>query len=161
MNRTLLTFLPAALLLGACSTFGGAKKEVAPTYAGPAVEGVVLRPIADSALPKGTCGMVLWTLDEERPAPIFRYVAGQQGEVAIDGAPVALTRVEVEGDGAFGIFEEQTFITEDGLKLNVKVKFSLGFDGGTYLERGLVSVETPSGWRTVLPAAGLAGCRSK
>ncbi|HPE31121.1 MAG TPA: hypothetical protein PLV61_08000, partial [Parvularculaceae bacterium] len=105
--------------------------------------------------------MVLWTLDEERFAPIFRYVAGQQGEVAIGGAPVALTRVEVEGDGAFGIFEEQTFITEDGLKLNVKVKFSLGFDGGTYLERGLVSVETPSGWRTVLPAAGLAGCRSK
>jgi hypothetical protein len=40
------------------------------------------------------------------------------------------------------------------------VRFSLGFDGGVYLERGLIVVEALDGWRTVAPSAGLAGCRS-
>lgn len=124
-------------------------------------EALVLEPLAESALPPGECGMVLWTLDENRPTPIFRYVAGKQAEIALDGARVKLARTDQSGASGFGVFERQEFSAADGMKVAVEAKFSLGFDGGSYLERGLVTVETPGGWRTVAPAAGLAGCRSK
>lgn len=104
--------------------------------------------------------MVLWTLDENRPLAVFRYVAGKQAEIVIGRTPVTLSRGEIGGASAFGVFEKQKFTSEDGLALSVDVRFSIGFDGGSYLERGLITIEDAEGWRTVAPTAGLAGCRS-
>jgi hypothetical protein len=104
--------------------------------------------------------MILWTLDAERPIPVFRATANKGGEISLDGATRKLELTGTSGAAAFGVFEEQTFAA-DGISATVKVTFGLGFDGGAYLERGLISIERPDGWRTVVPAAGVAGCRSK
>jgi hypothetical protein len=122
---------------------------------------IVLGAIADASLPKGECGMVLWTLEQDRPAPIFRYLSGKTAEVVVNGAPMELMRMETNGASAFGVSERQTFSSADGLEAMVNVRFSLGFDGGSYLERGLVTVTSKDGWRTVAPSAGLAGCRAR
>lgn len=105
--------------------------------------------------------MVLWTLEQERPAAIFRYLSGKTAEIVVNEQKMTLTRIEVEGSTAFGVSERQSFSGEDGLKVAIDVRFSLGFDGGSYLERGLVTVTTQDGWRTVVPSAGLAGCRAR
>lgn len=154
-------FMTAALASAGCAVLeggGGARRE-APVIAPD--EGIVLGALPASALPKGECGMMLWTLDEKRPAPVFRYVSGKTAEILVEGAIVSLTRVEAAGESAYGIAEEQKFVAENGISASVVVRFSLGFDGGSYLERGLITIDTPEGWRTVTPSAGLAGCRSK
>ena len=150
----------AVLLLAGCAT-KPAPAPAAATAAPPSAEAAVaLGPLANASLPAGECGMILWTLDESRPAPVFRYIAGKSAEIAIAGRPIELTRIEGSGATGFGVFERQTFSGPEGLTVKVESRFSLGFDGGSYLERGLVSVASPDGWKAVSPAAGIAGCRS-
>ena len=162
-----MRILLAALLLSAsCASpqkstnveaAGGAP---AARVEGPVGDAAVLSPLTDSAIPKGECGMVLWTLDDDRPAPVFRYVVGKEADVVIDGKPTRLVRGAFTGAGGFGVAEQQTFVDDAGLSVTVEARFSLGFDGGNYLERGVISIETAGGWKTVIPAAGIAGCRS-
>lgn len=159
--RSIAPLFVSVIALGGCATAPGGAKEKETLPAPPADGALALGAIAEPGLPKGECGMVLWTLDEERPSPVFRYLAGKQGDMNIGGAPVTLTLVEASGASAFGVSERQIFTGAAGYRVSVTVRFGLGFDGGTYLERGLVSVETPDGWSAVAPAAGLAGCRSK
>lgn len=115
----------------------------------------------EAALPPGKCGMILWTLDANAPTRILRYVSGETAQVAVNGAPVTLSLAETAGGSNFGVFERQVFVGGSGYDANVEVHFGLGFDGGVYLERGLVTVRSVSGWEIVAPAAGIAGCRSK
>ena len=151
----------AVLLLAGCAAKPVTAPAVATAAAPPSAEAAVaLGPLADASLPAGSCGMILWTLDESRPAPVFRYIAGNKAEIAIDGRPIELTRIEGSGATGFGVFERQTFSGPEGLTVKVESRFSLGFDGGSYLERGLVSVASPDGWKAVSPAAGIAGCRN-
>lgn len=147
-----------AAALAACSS--GADKPKNLAAAGAQNEGRLLSALNASSLPAGSCGMILWTLDAERPIPVFRATANKGGEISLDGATRKLELTGTSGAAAFGVFEEQTFAA-DGISATVKVTFGLGFDGGAYLERGLISIERPDGWRTVVPAAGVAGCRSK
>ena len=116
--------------------------------------------LADTQLPDRSCGMILWTLDAKRPSPVFRYVAGKEAEIVINDVPVILTRSSASGDNSFGVYQFQEFVSEDGFRLEVSSQFGVGFDGGAYLERGLVKVHAPDGWSIVAPAAGIAGCRS-
>ena len=151
--------------LFAIALLAGCAAKPAPavsTAAAPpsAAAAVALGPLANASLPAGECGMILWTLDESRPAPVFRYIAGKNAEIAIAGRTISLARIEGSGATGFGVFERQTFSGPDGLTVKVESRFSLGFDGGSYLERGLVSVTSPDGWKAVSPAAGIAGCRS-
>lgn len=116
--------------------------------------------LAATELPDRSCGMILWTLDAQRPSPVFRYVAGKKAEVVVGNRPVELVRVAGSGVSGFGVYESQEFESEDGLRVEVTNQFGVGFDGGAYLERGLVKVHSPEGWSVVAPAAGIAGCRS-
>lgn len=162
MRAAGLLFIAAVSLAGCASKpSADAGANIAQSKDGTSDGSALLGAIADSSLPKGECGMVLWTLEQERPAPIFRYLSGKSAEVTVNGKHLALTRTETKGSSAFGVYEGQTFAGADGLRLAVDVHFSVGFDGGAYLERGLVTVETQDGWRTVAPSAGIAGCRSK
>lgn len=151
----------AALLLGACATTRQETASASPNA--PAVidseSGVVLGAVADAQIPAGKCGMILWTLDAQRPQPVLRFVAGEQGNISIGGAPAVLTLTGASGAAGFGVYEDQSFESPAGVKVEVKVQFGQGFDGGAYLHRGLITVEQPGGWRSVTPAAGLAGCR--
>lgn len=158
----LAALLTAAFVETSCAAERSAAGE-APDLTAPDTEAdpAALGALAQSAIPKGECGMVLWTLDENRPAPIFRYLSGKTADIVLDGAPFKLTRIKTAGAGGFGVFESQNFTGDNGISVSVETRFSLGFDGGSYLERGIVTVQTANGWRTVAPAAGLAGCRSK
>jgi hypothetical protein len=149
-----------ALVVSGCAS-DASKKTTQSVVAAPSGAGdVVVGALADASLPKGECGMIVWTLEENQPAPILRVTSGKGAEMVVNGAPVKFTIAETSGAAGFGVFEDQNF-TAEGYSATVKVRFGLGFDGGSYLERGLVTLESASGWRTVVPAAGVAGCRTK
>ncbi len=151
----------AALSASACSTL---TKSETPAEAQSAKQenteaSVLLSGVADARIAAGDCGMILWTLDAERPLPVLRFVAGGRADIAINGAPVSLSLTGASGASGFGVYEEQTYESEGGVKMTVSVRFGQGFDGGAYLHRGLITLEQPDGWRSVTPAAGIAGCR--
>ncbi len=120
-----------------------------------------LTSINRSTLPKGTCGMVLWTLDANRPIPVLQYSQAENGELRLNNIPYELIRIDAQGDGAFGIFKNQTFAAGADIRVHVDLSFGQGFDGGTYLERGVIKVEQPDNLTLITPVAGIAGCRSK
>lgn len=146
----------AIVSVGACATSGGDAPAIAP-----ASDNLFLAQLPDATLPKGKCGMILWTLDAEQPAAVMRHVVGEKATISLNGAETTLSLVEVSGPGNFGVHETQKFVTSEGLQADVDLEFGQGFDGGSYLQRGLISIENPEGWRLVVPAAGIAGCRSK
>jgi hypothetical protein len=158
--RTITIFMIGALA-AACAS-NSRSKDASADNKGPSSPGASATAAAlpDAALPRGACGMILWTLDVERPIPIFRAISQKGGEVNVDGAVRKLTLADADGSAGFGVYETQTFSGE-GITVTVRVRFGLGFEGGSYLERGLVSIEKPDGWKTVIPAAGIAGCRAR
>ncbi len=149
------------IILASC-TSGGASRDARLNKGAPGSSGAseTAGALPDPALPPGACGMILWTLDAERPIPVFRAISEKGAEVNVDRTLQKLRLEEFGGGAGFGVFETQTF-SGDGLKVTVRVRFGLGFEGGAYLERGLISIEKPDGWKAVIPAAGIAGCRSK
>lgn len=153
-----------AMALSACSSSGSRTNKGAPAEtvigSGDGAGSLSIGSLADAAIPAGECGMILWTLEAQQPAAVFRMVSGKGGEIVINGAKTALTLTQSGGASGFGVSEEQAFAS-GGVRISVKMRFGLGFEGGTYLERGLLTVEDASGWRTVIPAAGVAGCRNK
>ena len=163
MNRapSLLLVAFGALSIAACAS-GDTAKDASVNKAAPSSPGAsaTAGALPDAALPKGGCGMILWTLDIERPIPVFRAVSQKGADIVIDGKLRSLQLVSADGGAGFGVFETQKF-AGDGLTVNVRVRFGLGFEGGSYLERGLVSIEKSDGWKTVIPAAGIAGCRAR
>lgn len=152
--------LLGALIAAGCAS-DAANNSRQSVVAAPSGGGdVVIGALVDASLPKGECGMILWTLEENQPAPILRVTSGKGAEMVVNGASVKFALTDTAGAAGFGVFEDQSFSAE-GLSASVKVRFGLGFDGGSYLERGLVTLESAAGWRAVVPAAGVAGCRSK
>ena len=121
----------------------------------------ILTRLPESELPDGKCGMILWTLEENLPAPVFQYLSGDSGRISLNGKTIKLFRQTANGATAFGVSEQQSFLNEAGdLKVSVDTRIGLGFDGGAYLERGLIALENNDGWRTVTPVAGITGCRT-
>ena len=98
---------------------------------------------------------------QKRPCRLCDMFRVETAFIAVDGAPVELILSSTRGGGDFGIFETQTFVSEAEYGAVVDINFGPSFDGGSYLERGVISVKSPNGWEVVAPAAGIAGCRSK
>lgn len=160
-HRHLLVAILAAPVV-ACSSLSapsGGSQTAAPQQPA-AVNEQTLGELAEAQIPDQACGMILWTLDAQRPSPVFRYVSGEKANIVIGQTPVELIRTEFNGTSGFGVFETQTFMSEDGMQVEVKSRFGVGFDGGSYLERGLIKVTGSDGWSIVAPAAGIAGCRN-
>ena len=147
-----------AISLGACVSTGA---DVPNLTAASDDGSFALTRLNEAALPPGKCGMILWTLDANAPTRILRYISGETAQIAVNGVPVTLSLAETAGGSNFGVFERQVFIGGTGYDATVDVNFGLGFDGGVYLERGLVTVRSASGWEIVAPTAGIAGCRQK
>ena len=162
MKTTIFAFA-ATIMTGCLATTGPVKdsQENVETAVAqlPAEEQLLLASIPEPFVPKGACGMVLWTAEGERPSPVFRYLSEKSAEINLNGRLVRLSRTTFNGASGFGVFETQDFVSDDGISAVVTVQFGQGFDGGSYLERGLVTLESAEGWRSVVPAAGLAGCR--
>lgn len=149
----------ALCVVSACATPSGPTAEATATNTDD--DAFSLTGLVNAALPIGKCGMILWTLDANTPTPILRYVAGEGAVIAINGSIIDLTLAESAGGGNFGVFERQVFIGGSGYDASVDVDFGPGFDGGVYLERGLISVKAENGWEVIAPSAGIAGCRRK
>ncbi|MEL6111532.1 MAG: hypothetical protein AAFR20_01895 [Pseudomonadota bacterium] len=171
MNRKSLVILTIFLgaFLGACASGSDVPKGAVPATPVPAQvskfekknpDAVFLTDIGVARLPDRKCGMVLWTLDANQPVPVLRYVSGSSGLVSFNRVPFELVRIDVEGNGNFGVFERQRFAAGTDISVTVDVEFGQGFDGGNYLKRGLITVEQPDKPILVTPVAGLAGCRS-
>lgn len=160
---------PVVLALAGCAAGPSSDLEAKATTerspaaasAGDSGGDLTLGAIKQPAIPKGACGMILWTLESERPTPIFRYVDGKSAEMTINGTAKEFQLERRDGASGFGVFEQQDFLAEGGLSVKVAVAFGLGFDGGSYLERGVISITDATGWKLVTPAAGIAGCRAK
>ena len=150
----------ALLAVVGCASQKTDKRSQSITAAPSGDGDLMIGALAQSALPAGSCGMILWTLEADQPTPIYRQIAGQDGEIVLNGKPLSLPVVEKSGASGFGVFEE-TILAADRVSATVRVRFGLGFEGGVYLERGLLTFESETGWRSVIPAAGIAGCRAK
>jgi hypothetical protein len=135
----------------------GDAKDVAPAAEG----GVVLGKLQNANLPAGACGMLIWMMDGDAPSPVFRYVSGAAGQISVSGKTLELARIETEGASNFGVHERQKFTSGAGMTVDLKVEFGTPFEGGLWLQNGLVAIESGDGWRTVAPVAGVAGCRAK
>ncbi len=152
--------LSASLLVAGCTSTGEKPAPATASSASALPEaGFILNQLPDSSLPRGKCGMILWTLTDGAPAAVFRFVAGDVADVSLKGKPMKLRALEVSGRSEFGVSERQVFLTPDSVRVTTEFRFGLGFDGGVYLERALISVEDEAGWKSVSPAAGIAGCR--
>lgn len=164
MMKHFLTALILAMFTGACVTTSGGVQQTqtvnAVDLAGDEAGVQGLRPLDDSALPGKSCGMILWTLEGNRPAAVFRFVSGKEGEINIAGSPITLTRASYEGAAGFGVYERQTFKSGEDVLVEVSARFGLAFDGGAYLEHGLIKVRDAKGWSMVAPTAGIAGCKN-
>ena len=170
INFRIQMILGAAMLLWGCATTAPepeivteqpARVPVDPQAATKAGTQFAMTSITQTTLPDGSCGMVLWTLDASRPIPVLRYVAGKSGEISIDNVTYDLTRVSVGGDIAFGVFPRQSFVGGEGIELGVDLQFGQGFDGGSYIQRGVITLNRPEGPTLVTPVAGIAGCRTR
>ncbi len=152
--------------LGGCETLtggssaSGALESEEPVAATLAESDQALGALQQANIPEKSCGMILWTLEAQRPAAIFRFIVGESGEIVLGGRTVSLIRIDQSGASGFGVFENQQFQNEDGVAVEITSRFGLGFDGGAYIKRGLIKVRDASGWSIVAPTAGIAGCRS-
>ena len=157
--------LPIVFCIGCASTGPLAAEkpiEVAATNeSAGGEEGYLLSGIADSSIPTGKCALVLWTLDERAPTPVLKFIVGEEGEATINGSPMELKLVGSGGVTRYGVAENQIYVADGRLKVTVRFDFALGFEGGNYVENGLIAIEDKFGWRSVTPAAGLAGCRGE
>ena len=166
MKFNKLTLALFAFSLSACASLTGEATQKASSPVAASTEMALsgqsqsLGSLSDAQLPEKSCGMILWTLDAKRPSPVFKYVAENGAEIVVGETLVHLTRTNIGGEAGYGIFETQHFESEDGVRVEVTSQFGAEFDGGAYLERGLVKVFAPDGWSIVAPAAGIAGCRS-
>lgn len=149
--------------LGACATGSGG---AGPDSTADEVQSVslgegeqTLGRVAEANIPLEQCGMILWTLEAQRPVPVFRFISGKEGSIVLGLRPVSLDLQSFSGASDFGVFENQLFRSDDGLEVEITARFGVGFSGGAYLESGLIKVRDPSGWSVITPAAGIAGCR--
>ncbi len=167
MRQVLLTAAMAIFLASGCATMNGpaassagkAGDKDAKTQLALNESVDSLGALPEAAIPQQSCGMILWTLEGKKPAPVFRFVSGKTGEIMLGGQIIELTLSSTGGASGFGVYENLSFTADSGVTVEVTSEFGAGFDGGSYVERGLIKVRDESGWSLVAPAAGIAGCR--
>ena len=184
MSRTGILFATgAAMLLAACTTVPGAAgttvksgsalpppeasaSAAAATPPAPAVAAKVIDEapeigkLGQLGLPPERCGMLLWTTENQRPALVFRSIAGEGADMIINGAPAHFAFETGEGDARYGVASVQRFRADaSDVVVDVSAEFGLDFDNGAYVERGRLVVRGANGWERIAPVAGLVGCR--
>lgn len=116
------------------------------------------------AMPRGRCGMILYTAASGRSVPVFRSLDDATGVMEIDGELVSLDLVASRGEMRAGQGARQTYHARSRaageVVIDVDAVWGTPFPGGTYVERGLVTLTAGDGWRRVLPVAGIAGCKA-
>lgn len=115
-------------------------------------------------LAPGQCGMLLWTASGGSPILVFRNLDGQSAEMIIDGETTRMDLVEASGAKRYGVSTNQLFTIEPGTpgetRVSVEASFGIPFEGGNYVEEGIITLRNFFGWERVTPVAGLVGCRA-
>lgn len=160
--------LGAAALLVAVSGCEGLKRRtvdpiarlaaISTTEAAADDEAPSIDSLPEDGLPDGECGLLLWTVEDQKPVLIFREVVGETAGMMLDGAPATLSLRSASGDSRYGVSSTQEF-TSGQISISVTIDFGRNFDGGAYVEHGRISVHGPNGWERAAPVAGLVGCR--
>ena len=153
----------AALGLAACAS--EPKPDVVPASAGLGTTAAPdPTPLASYDIPSGRCGMILWTKDSGRVAPIFRSIDTVQASMIIEGETVPLLLASQDGDLRFGMRAQQVFTPTDPEKhstvVETKLEWGQAFPGGIYINRGSLKLTATDGWQRILPVAGIAGCKA-
>ena len=121
-------------------------------------------PLEGYDIPRGRCGMILWTKAGSRIAPIFRSLDVTEATMQVEGKPVGLVLDSQSGDLALGMRSEQVFKGFDGdgqpLSVEARLDWGDGFPGGLYVRGGTLTVNGADGWSRILPVAGIAGCKA-
>ncbi|MEM9232630.1 MAG: hypothetical protein AAGA69_00145 [Pseudomonadota bacterium] len=116
------------------------------------------------SIPSGRCGMVLWARAGTDTVPIFRAFENGEGMMEIDGKLTTLTRSRSSGEARATIPNAQVFQArgEGGQLVTVEANtvWGVNFPGGSYVERGTITLTGADGWSRVLPVAGIAGCKA-
>ncbi|WOI54378.1 hypothetical protein [Parvularcula sp. LCG005] len=114
-------------------------------------------------IPRGRCGMILYTLSGSKSLPVFRSTDEGRGLVEINGALTELSLVGRGGETRMAVPSSQYFRGQqaDGTEVTVAAVTSWGtsFPSGSYVEAGTLTITAADGWSRVLPVAGIAGCR--
>ncbi len=161
----------ALLLVGlsACQTtlptFERQKAKAEPVEAKPvsSTEAPDIQPISMSNLPEGECGMLLWAREADQPVLVFRSLQSGSASMVIEGEDVELTRLSATGESRYGMNERtiyQAALTEGTVEVTLNATFGVPFEGGAYVEQGLMTLTNQQGWERVTPVAGLVGCRA-
>lgn len=116
------------------------------------------------SIPRGQCGMVLYTLAGTTPVPVFRSLDDGSGLVEVDGQLAALRLVGRGGDARMTVPSAQYFEGRNAagapFSVAVATRWGSGFPSGSYVDSGTITLQGADGWTRVVPVAGLAGCRT-
>lgn len=158
-----------ALGLAGCANSGPADSEGATRFrttepVAMASEAPDPGALAGYGIPSGRCGMVLWARAGKSAVPIFQALDDGKGVMEIDGETSQLMRLRVNGVARAGMPQLQIFQTQlsDGSRVEIEANTVWGeaFPGGSYIERGTISLTGADGWSRVTPVAGIAGCKA-
>ncbi|MEO1041010.1 MAG: hypothetical protein AAFX52_01845 [Pseudomonadota bacterium] len=121
-------------------------------------------PLANSSIPSGQCGMILWSQMGARTVPIFRSVGITKASMTVEQEPIDFILADQSGVIRLGMAEQQDFVSgpSNNGPVGAKLRFEWGqaFPGGSYVQRGTLTVSGADGWERVMPVAGIAGCKA-
>jgi hypothetical protein len=112
-------------------------------------------------LQAGHCGLFLWTGIER---PVFLFFGSDdpaRATVRLKGRDRQLKRTSVSGERIYGHFERQTFEGQ-GLTFAVNLTFDAerSLPDGAVVQKGSITVRDKGGTETIIPVAGMVGCKS-
>ncbi len=170
IHSRLLLLMTCAAVLAACETAPEPDAAAAIERAKPVVQVSVDTEAPDPgalgsySIPSGRCGMVLWARAGTETVPIFQALDDGNGLMEIDGRRTGLSRQSVRGQARAKMPQIQEFSAHsaDGSLITVEAVTVWGtsFPGGSYVERGTLTLTGADGWQRVMPVAGIAGCKA-
>lgn len=122
-----------------------------------------LGPLDGFGIPSGRCGMMLYGAAGTRSTPVFRSLDDGTATMQIEGSIVQLRLVGRGGDTRVGVPSIQYFsgvlADQSEVHLSVTTAWGKGFQAGSFVDSGTLSVTGADGWSRIMPVAGIAGCR--
>jgi hypothetical protein len=146
----------AALLLAACASTPPAEQPAANAIDMPA-----LAELPTQQRARGQCALVLWSRNSTPVRFAVTLDRPAVARVSLQGRVVELVRVAQSGQSIHGQFPEQHYRGE-GISLQVSfvADDARQLAGGAVVSSAIVEYDDPSGWTSVIPAAGLIACQS-
>ena len=144
----------AAMMMAGCETISSAvgTEKSASTLSKASQES---RLPAQNLAP-GECGLFVFRRDEARTFTLFAREGA--GAKLFDGQEVALTQTEKSGTPYDLQYPVQSFVTDQGTRVDLTLSEPQVLDQGTRYINGLLEQTRPDGWSLKMPVAALSIC---